>query len=491
MSLIVWRLAIRNLRRRMRKNMVVGSLLAVGVAVFCLCDSLTESSIAGIRHSFVENFTADLSVSGIGEEPFGIFGPDIPLLSVYGSIPFLPDPIKLADSVKSCPGVAGVACVLSAAVAIDQEGYRHGAIAMGTMANEYFRLFPRMHFVAGAAPLDDSQAWIVLPEGRLKEMVAKIGHPLMIGDPIRLTMVHDQTFTIRELKLAGVVHYEPDNDALSQVVVLDGRTLRELVGARQLKLETSVDAAPSPSPASIDAMFDDPGAGVTAANQGDALNLKDVAQRLGQVNVQGPEVLDHSGAWNFLLIRLQTGADATVVSTGITAALADQKMDLAKLQVRDWRSTAGMAAAYVFALQLAFFVGLSLVGAIILLITTNSLVAAVLERTAEIGTMRALGAKRVFICRLFVTETMLLCAAAGMIGVLIGAVGTALLGLAGIQVNNDLLALMFGGRVLRFGLSPLGFLLAMSLALGIGAISWIHPVQMALRISPVRAMQGK
>ena len=62
-------------------------------------------------------------------------------------------------------------------------------------------------------------------------------------------------------------------------------------------------------------------------------------------------------------------------------------------QVRNWRGTAGAFALYVYLLQIAMYAGLFMVGGIVLILTINSLVMSVFERTSEIGTMRALGAQ--------------------------------------------------------------------------------------------------
>ncbi|HET7838949.1 MAG TPA: hypothetical protein VFL04_04275, partial [Rectinemataceae bacterium] len=61
--MILFRIAFRNLLRRSRKNIAIGALIAVSVAVFFTGNAVLESSVSGIQRTFSEQFTADLSVS--------------------------------------------------------------------------------------------------------------------------------------------------------------------------------------------------------------------------------------------------------------------------------------------------------------------------------------------------------------------------------------------------------------------------------------------
>ncbi|NNM66591.1 MAG: FtsX-like permease family protein, partial [Spirochaetales bacterium] len=118
----------------------------------------------------------------------------------------------------------------------------------------------------------------------------------------------------------------------------------------------------------------------------------------------------------------------------------------------------------------------------------NSLVLSVMERTPEIGTLRALGAQKSFIRSLFVTETLAIAGIFGLLGILIGCAGVLILGATGIVINNDFLQILFGARDLRPRLSWNQVEMALGLTLGIGLVSWIYPVSLALKVSPLKAI---
>jgi putative ABC transport system permease protein len=73
-----------------------------------------------------------------------------------------------------------------------------------------------------------------------------------------------------------------------------------------------------------------------------------------------------------------------------------------------------------------------LIGAIVLFTVGNTMNAAVVERTAEIGTLRAMGMRRSGIRRLFVLEGMLLGATGALLGMLMVLLLAALINRSGL-----------------------------------------------------------
>jgi putative ABC transport system permease protein len=160
------------------------------------------------------------------------------------------------------------------------------------------------------------------------------------------------------------------------------------------------------------------------------------------------------------------------------------------VQVRDWRGTAGGPASYVFLMQIVLYVGLFMLGGIVLILTMNSIVMSVFERTAEIGTMRAIGAPRGFVQRLFIIESCALTLGSGVIGILFGWGIVVLLNTVPIHLGNQILVLLFGGASFH-PIVTAGNVMASAVAsLVLGLIAWAYPVRLALRIQPVRAIHA-
>ncbi len=245
--MILFRIAMRNLLRRGGKNLVVAILIAVGVAAFFVSNSVLESSIGGIQHAFGDNFTADLSISQRSEQSFSLFGPDIPVIGDYAAAPLLVNASDIGARVAHEPGVARTAYVLSSPLLVEAGGARDTGLALGVIGDEYFSLFPGPQFTVGAPPARGSTGWIVLTEEWAAKIAAAQGHPPVPGDKVQLSYFGNQTFTIREVILAGVIKYQPASDFLGQVIIVDGRTLRTLCGYAQTDEQPALETK-SPLP---------------------------------------------------------------------------------------------------------------------------------------------------------------------------------------------------------------------------------------------------
>jgi putative ABC transport system permease protein len=496
--MMLLRIALRNLIRRGRKNAVVAALISVGIGMFFTGNALLESSIGGIRRTFSDNFTADLSVSEHSDQSFSLFGPDIPVIGGYESEPVLLNAAAAGTVISHVHGVAAMAYVLSSPVLLEAGGARDTALALGVIGDEYFSIFPGPKFIQGSAPAAGSSDWVVIPEEWAQKIAAAQGRPPSTGDELQFSLFHDQTFTIRQAKLAGVIKYTPGNDSLKSVVIMDGRVLRELCGYAQVSKETRHEASGGSLAAGnsgdIDSLFSrsqsnaSDGKGPRASAPVSINELQKLMAETGR-NVAARVVvpLGHEGVWHFILIRAARGADKHSLAADILKRLAAKGF---AVQVRDWRGTAGAVALYVYFMQIVLYVGLVMLGGIVLILTINSVTMSVFERTSEIGTMRAIGAQRKFIVGLFVLETGALTLFAGAAGVILGSAVVLLVDNVPLHFGNQILVLLFGGTSLQPSISASNILVSLSASVVLGLFAWIYPVRLALRIQPVRAIHA-
>lgn len=61
--LVILNMALRNLREHKTKSLIIGSILGLGAAVMVIGSSMIATATAGMRKSFVENYTGDLMIS--------------------------------------------------------------------------------------------------------------------------------------------------------------------------------------------------------------------------------------------------------------------------------------------------------------------------------------------------------------------------------------------------------------------------------------------
>jgi ABC-type antimicrobial peptide transport system permease subunit len=123
--------------------------------------------------------------------------------------------------------------------------------------------------------------------------------------------------------------------------------------------------------------------------------------------------------------------------------------------------------------------GVSLIGLLAgALATMNTMLMSVLERTREIGTLRALGWRKQQVLGLILGESLALSLMGGLAGLLLGA------GLVGLVNLNPALQGAFVGK-LDLGVLTSG----LAVALGLGLVGGLYPAWRAVRLQPAEALR--
>jgi putative ABC transport system permease protein len=179
----------------------------------------------------------------------------------------------------------------------------------------------------------------------------------------------------------------------------------------------------------------------------------------------------------FAILRLITSPQDVITQDRVRSDL-DKAFTKEKIRVREMftryqeeasnQSSFDIIIAFllIMALMIAIVGGLGLMGTM----SMN-----VLERTREIGVMRATGASDAMVLGIVVTEGMII----GMISWLMGSI---LATPISIGLNNALGDAMFGGA-LSYHTSVLGYLLWLAVALGISALASAMPARNASRLT--------
>jgi putative ABC transport system permease protein len=134
-----------------------------------------------------------------------------------------------------------------------------------------------------------------------------------------------------------------------------------------------------------------------------------------------------------------------------------------------------------FSISLLFFAGTALfVGAFLVF---NALSMTVLERTRELGMLRALGSTRAMIARSVIAEALILGLLGSVLGVLFG------YGMAKGLVYLFGRAFLF--EITDLTLSPFALVSAIAVGVAVTAVAAIYPALRAGRVSPVEAMRAR
>lgn len=126
---------------------------------------------------------------------------------------------------------------------------------------------------------------------------------------------------------------------------------------------------------------------------------------------------------------------------------------------------------------------------IILVGINNSYRMVILERTKEIGTLRAMGAQRSWVFRLFVYEALLIAFLGSLAGWLGAMVVMQLLSLLAFPVGGPIQLFTTAGQ-LQFPLSVVTFIVPMLMTLLVAAIAVMSPARKAANMTPGSALRA-
>lgn len=481
--MILAKIAYGNLFLHKAKSLLLGLILCFGIAILFVGNSLIDTTINGLHSMFVNGFTGDIMVTGPTSFSTTIFG------ETAGGEEVIPHIAKYQDYIeflKADTRVAGYLPMLSGQVAmgLGEQIIGRGS-AFGVIIEDYKHFFSgNIELVAGEWPASDSQPWVLISETSAAMLSRASGKKLGPGDKIVLSALGETAGTvIREVTLKGIVKFNQSNQQLARISLVDADTLRDLLGFASLR-----DKAVSLTPEQMefvtafnpDSLFED-----GAAEQGKSGDSQPQLQ--SQDPGAGVSEIVPTPAWQFLLIKTVKGAnnDAVLKSLQKFAVSLDRND-----HVQDWIAGAGTVARTAVTVRLVFNLLIVVIAVIVIMITMNVLVVSISERVPEIGTLRALGAKKRFIRQMILLETTFLTVLAGAAGLLLGLVILLILKSSGIQAPNLFFEALFAGKVLKPVISSGAALKAFAWIFGLSVVSSLYPVAIALRIKPVVAMQG-
>lgn len=117
----------------------------------------------------------------------------------------------------------------------------------------------------------------------------------------------------------------------------------------------------------------------------------------------------------------------------------------------------------------------------------NTMTIALMERTQEVGIMKALGASKADIMYMFVTEAVIMGFLGGIVGLLVG-----FLGGEAFNFLLNLLAKRVGGNAIDIFYTPLWFALTIAgFSTFVGFVTGLWPARRAARLNPLEAVKYK
>jgi len=313
---------------------------------------------------------------------------------------------------------------------------------------------------------------------------SRLGRPLELGEDVTFSMYSNGSFKVRRGTLSGVHKYPGGTEIMDRLVLADPTIVRGLADYTMGYVSSSANVVESGPVGDLDDLFASAEDVVDSGDSG--FSLETLEGALSDNADRDLMVSPDAAAWSFALFRSEEGQERRMRDS-LESVAEDNGWSV---RVLDWRGAAGTSAQALFAVQGAFYLGMGFIVIGAVLVIMNALVISVLERTAEIGTMRGIGAGAGFIRGMFIAESMSLTIVSAAVGILVGSAVSAYAARVGIRVSNPLLISLFGGELIRPVATVGSALMHLGMATLAGALAWIYPVSLAMRVQPVTAMNG-
>ena len=483
---VLVRIAFRNLLEHKAKSLIIGILLALGVVILIVGNSFMDTAAKGVKDTFIGNYTGDVFIHATAKYPVSLFG--VQAAGGQESTPNLPYYDKVVEKLKSIRGVKSTAGQVTGFGLVsprdsDKQGF---SLLFGIEPDKYYELFDNATVVEGRM-LRSGDEGILISKKQAERYAKEFEKDVKAGDEVLLTGMGKGGFKIRAVPIVGIIQYKSETEATDFISYVDVTTLRIIMG---MTLGNDEDTPITEEQKSLLAMSDEDAlfgaeeivAPSAAKNAPVAANV--AAAAAGPV-AKKASVAD-SGAWHFELARLENPNDAPRVVAELNQWFASEGINAS---AGDWKAAAGPFAQSIDVVRIVFNIAIIIVAVVAVIIMMNTLVISVIERTGEIGTMRALGAQKGFVRKMFLVETLTIASVFGLIGMLLAFAIIGVLNAIGIQASNPFLEILFAGKTLKAAVNPLSVINSLVLVGIVAVLAHLYPVSLALKIQPVRAMQ--
>jgi len=354
----------------------------------------------------------------------------------------------------------------------------HPGLLLPAWARKEINDLSNVWFIPGGAVLDTSHLET--------EDKKRPGDLNVKSDMVLMGFNEDNTSTDIRMKVNGVFRYKALNTIFGHFALMDIESYRQVLGyfltsEKEAGRVSGKDSALFGTPdENLDALFD--GDSLMVANQPAAAAPVDWTRK-EPIRPEGADL--DLGTYNLVFVLLRSGVDAEQALVDLNALLKKNHLGVRAIS---WKSALGQVGSMALLIKGALFVFVGILFLVAVIIIVNTLTMAAMERKAEIGMMRAIGARKGFVGRMFLAETGVLSLTFGGLGIVLGAVTVEILAWLRFTSENDMLQLFYGGDTFRPLLMPGDFVLAF-LQLGFVTVAAVlYPFILARGVKPLDAV---
>jgi ABC-type lipoprotein release transport system permease subunit len=504
---LILKIAWRNIKRHKGKSLIIGVILFLGALLMTLGNGVISGMNEGLESNIINGFMGDIAIISNKEKSDNI------LLKMYGeainTIPNYKDikSVLLKESYidSFIPVGKNMALVLN-----EDDGDPWFMYIIGVDFKEYRKMFKDNIFAMEGHLFNDDEPGIMVPVKMREELYTRMNiwmipenskineknlsddakpyknELLLKTNAVFMGSRNDSSTSDIRLGIKGIIKYKALNTFWGHFSITDIESYRNCMGYFSAsELTVNISKAKQKLLASesdnLDAMFgkDSMIVGDTGSSDIGSINFKrkELSTKTG-VDLE-------SGIYNCVFVKLKDSGRLDKSVDELNAKFKQAGLDV---HAATWKKATGFIGSMAVIIKGALFIFVMLLFFVAIIIIVNTLTMAAIERTTEIGMMRAVGARKSFIGGMFLGETVILSGIFGGLGFILGIIIVNIIPIFQITTSNDLLQLLYGGDTFKPFLSLFDMLLVIMQLAIVTIVTVLYPIKVANGITPLDAI---
>ncbi|MCB4790275.1 MAG: FtsX-like permease family protein [Elusimicrobia bacterium] len=505
---LIFTIAWRNILRHKGKSLIIGVILLLGSFLMTMGNGVISGMNRGIENNIVNAFMGDLAVISDKQKfdnvLFEMMGRTVEPITNYPQIKPLLQKQEYID--KFLPAGKNLAMSLS------DQGYEPGfAFLLGVDFEQYQKMFQGNITVVEGRLLNKNEKGIlvptsareeyykytnkwVIPEGGklVKEHLSKEAQKdltkdsqelLLSSSVVLMGMNETNSSTDIRFQVKGVIKYLALNTIFGHFSIADIESYRECLGyfsaaSKTIDIPEEEKKLLSTDDSNMDSLFSSGSMFVDSKRKITLAKAEDSKPKT-ELNIE-------EGAYNLIFVKLKNGVSRKISLKKLNSELSNEKLGVRAIT---WNKAIGPVGSMTIIIKSALFVFVTILFCVAIIIIINTLSMSALERSSEIGMMRAIGARKSFIGGMFWAETGMLSSVFGGLGIILGIIAVNIIPILKITSENDMIQLLYGGDTFHPILQFSDITLTIFQLILVTVIAAIYPVSIARSITPLDAIQ--
>jgi putative ABC transport system permease protein len=464
--MVTFKIAFRALLRRKSRMVMIGLLVVFGTFLLVFGETFTRSAKIASQASIINNFTGDFIVySARSRETPSPFAFQTPL-------PNIQDIDGITSYLAGLPEVEVVVPFAQNYSVISVEG-PNGRIEMPFIfyaipPASYGKAFANAQMLQG--DYFASGPGILISAYQNQQYLKRYNVHLSVGDSVTVLGLSSgggvNAVTTRVRGIFDPIYYKNVFNYINFIDITTYSNLYNFTGVAKGSLPEGLEKGLAATSQGDDSIF---------ALAGDSADTKIDTTKLMSQSLSG---------YTMIAVKLKNHAALAPVMARVAAKGLEIKL-------ARWDEASGFFARISSGLQAFIYFATALIFLVVSFILMNTLIINIIERTGEIGTMRALGGERRFIRGIFLVETLMLNVAASLIGLLLSLLVILGFSKTGIPLPDTVSQYIIGGGNLPLSPGVAPFALALAVVVLVSVIATVYPVRVATSITPLAAMNDR